>query len=89
MTTEELQDLVDRSLFATLAYADENGDIQVRRVFCTWHRGLSGHLISTNTGSASSTGISAGISRQEPSASCFSSVNFSTRKYQPTLLHTV
>ena len=52
MTPHELQNLIDRSLFATLAYADAEGRIQVRRVFCTWHRGLSGHLISTNTSSA-------------------------------------
>ncbi len=52
MTLPELQNLSDRSLFATLAYADAEGNIQVRRVFCTWHRGLAGHLISTNTSSA-------------------------------------
>ena len=52
MTIQEMQSLVDRSLFATLAYSDEQGRIQVRRVFCTWHRGLSDHLISTNTSSA-------------------------------------
>ena len=51
MTLYEIQNLIDRSLFATLAYADEEGRIQVRRVFCTWHKGLAGHLISTNTGS--------------------------------------
>ncbi len=52
MTLTELQQLVDRSLFATLACHDADGRIQVRRVYCTWHRGLSGHLISTNTSSA-------------------------------------
>jgi general stress protein 26 len=52
MTLQEIQNLVDRSLFATLAYADAEGRIQIRRVFCTWHRGLAGHLISTNTSSA-------------------------------------
>ena len=51
MTLQELQDLIDRSLFATLACHDEEGHIQVRRVFCTWHRGLARHLISTNTSS--------------------------------------
>ena len=51
MTLSELQNLIDRSLFATIAWADEEGRIQIRRVFCTWHRGLGGHLISTNTSS--------------------------------------
>lgn len=52
MTLNELQHLIDRSLFATLDYGDEEGRIQVRRVFCTWHRGLARHLISTNTSSS-------------------------------------
>ena len=52
MTKEEMMDLVDRSLFATIGYTDEQGRQNVRRVFCVWHRGLGGHLISTNTGSS-------------------------------------
>lgn len=52
MTKEELRALADRSLFATLAYTDEEGRQNARRVFCTWHRGLGRHLISTNTSSA-------------------------------------
>ncbi len=52
MTKDEMMDLVNRSLFATLGYADGQGRPSVRRVFCTWHRGLGRHLISTNTGSA-------------------------------------
>lgn len=51
MTLEELYDLVGRSLFADLAYLDEGGTPTVRRVFCTWHKGLGTHLISTNTSS--------------------------------------
>lgn len=51
MTLPEMQNLIDRSLFATLAYEGTDGRIQVRRVFCTWHRGLARHLISTNTSS--------------------------------------
>ncbi|MBQ6173742.1 MAG: pyridoxamine 5'-phosphate oxidase family protein [Clostridia bacterium] len=51
MTLAELQNLIDRSLFATLAYRDGEDRIQIRRVFCTWHRGLGRHLISTNTSS--------------------------------------
>ncbi len=52
MTADELMDLVNRSLFATVGYTDEMGRPSVRRVFCVWHRGLGRHLISTNTGSA-------------------------------------
>ena len=52
MTRDELMDLIDRSLFATLGYADAQGRPNVRRVFCTWHKGLGRHLISTNTSSA-------------------------------------
>ena len=44
--------MIDRSLFATLGYAAPDGTVQLRRVFCVWHRGLGGHLISTNTSSA-------------------------------------
>lgn len=50
MTMQELYDLVGRSLFGELAYL-EKGFPTVRRVFCTWHRGLGTHLISTNTSS--------------------------------------
>ena len=52
MTKEELMDLIDRSLFSTLGYVDAQGQPSVRRVFCTWHRGLGVHLISTNTSSS-------------------------------------
>ena len=52
MTKEEIMHLVNRSLFATLGYIDEQGRPNVRRVFCVWHRGLGRHLISTNTSSA-------------------------------------
>ena len=51
MTERELKSLVSRSLFADLGYTDRQGRIQIRRVFCTWHKGLAGHLISTNTSS--------------------------------------
>ena len=51
MTTAELQNLIDRSLFADLGYIGEDGMPAIRRVFCAWHRGLGGHLISTNTSS--------------------------------------
>ena len=52
MTLDEIKNLVDRSLFATIGYTDEKGRQNVRRVFCVWHKGLGRHLISTNTSSA-------------------------------------
>ena len=52
MTKDELMNLVNRSLFATIAYTDEENRQNVRRVFCVWHKGLGRHLISTNTSSA-------------------------------------
>ena len=52
MTKDELMNLVNRSRFATIGYTDEEGRPNVRRVFCVWHKGLGGHLISTNTSSA-------------------------------------
>lgn len=51
MTQDELMNLIDRSLFATISYCDENGRQNIRRVFCVWHKGLGRHLISTNTSS--------------------------------------
>ena len=48
MTKQELMQMVGRSLFATLGYVQPDGTVQLRRVFCVWHRGLGGHLISTN-----------------------------------------
>lgn len=52
MTNNEIMELIDRSLFATMGYTDEKGRQNVRRVFCVWHKGLGRHLISTNTSSA-------------------------------------
>lgn len=52
MTRDEMMNLVNRSLFATIGYTDEAGRQNVRRVFCVWHKGLGRHLISTNTSSA-------------------------------------
>ena len=52
MTKDEIMNLVNRSLFATIGYTDERGRQNVRRVFCVWHKGLGRHLISTNTSSA-------------------------------------
>ncbi|MCR4794211.1 MAG: pyridoxamine 5'-phosphate oxidase family protein [Ruminococcus sp.] len=52
MTHDEIMHLIDRSLFATIGYADEQGRQNVRRVFCVWHKGMGRHLISTNTSSS-------------------------------------
>lgn len=52
MTHNEIRSLIDRSLFASLGYTDENGRQNIRRVFCVWHKGLGTHLISTNTSSS-------------------------------------
>ena len=52
MTYDEIMNLIDRSLFATIGYTDEQGRQNVRRVFCVWHKGLGRHLISTNTSSS-------------------------------------
>lgn len=52
MTENEIMNLVNRSLFATIGYTDEQGRQNVRRVFCVWHKGIGRHLISTNTSSS-------------------------------------
>ena len=51
MTLPEIQNLIDRSLFADLGFLDAGGSPAVRRVFCARHRGIGAHLISTNTSS--------------------------------------
>lgn len=52
MTKDEIKDLIDRSLFASIGYTDENDRQNIRRVFCVWHKGIGKHLISTNTSSS-------------------------------------
>jgi len=52
MTNNEIKELIDRSLFASLGYTDEDGRQNIRRVFCVWHKGIGMHLISTNTSSS-------------------------------------
>lgn len=47
----ELKELVFQSGFADIGFIDSMGRPSIRRVFCTWHRGLKAHLISTNTSS--------------------------------------
>lgn len=44
--------MIGRSLFAAPGYPAPDGSVQLRRVFCVRHRGIGGHLISANTGSA-------------------------------------
>ena len=52
MTHDEIMNLIDRSLFAEIGYTDEEGRQNIRKTFCVWHKGLGGHLISTNTSSS-------------------------------------
>ena len=51
MTLNEIDNLVKESGFASIGFLDKDGNPSVRRVFSTWHKGLGGHLISTNTSS--------------------------------------
>ena len=51
MTLDEIRKLVNHSQCMDLGFVDESGRPQIRRVFCTFHKGLGGHLISTNTSS--------------------------------------
>ena len=52
MTHDEIMDLINRSLFAEIGYTDKQGRQNIRKVFCVWHKGMGGHLISTNTSSS-------------------------------------
>ncbi len=51
MTLKEIDRLVKESGFASIGFLDGDGNPGIRRVFSTWHKGLGGHLISTNTSS--------------------------------------
>lgn len=51
MTLHEIDTLVRQSEFASIGFLEEDGNPSIRKVFSTWHRGLEGHLISTNTSS--------------------------------------
>ena len=51
MKLNEIENLVKESGFASLGFLDLDGNPSIRRVFSTWHKGLGGHLISTNTSS--------------------------------------
>ena len=51
MNKNEIMHMIDRSLFASLGYIGTDGQPNIRRVFCVWHKGLGAHLISTNTAS--------------------------------------
>lgn len=51
MTLQEIDRLIKEAGFATLGFLDEDGSPSVRKVFSTWHKGLGGHFISTNTSS--------------------------------------
>ena len=52
MTSDEIMNLINRSLFAEIGYTDDEGRQNIRKTFCVWHKGLGGHLISTNTSSS-------------------------------------
>ncbi|MDE6419104.1 MAG: pyridoxamine 5'-phosphate oxidase family protein [Lachnospiraceae bacterium] len=51
MTLNEIDNLVKEAGFASIGFLDEDGNPSIRRVFCTWHKGVGNHLISTNTSS--------------------------------------
>lgn len=51
MTKEEIRELVNSAETADLGFIDSMGMPQIRRVFCTCHKGVGRHLISTNTSS--------------------------------------
>ena len=51
MTIGEIDRLITDSMFANIGFIDLNGNPSIRRVFCTWHKGVGRHLISTNTSS--------------------------------------
>lgn len=51
MTKQELQKLINNSMFASLGYIDSEGKPSIRKVFCTWHKGLGIHMISSNLSS--------------------------------------
>lgn len=48
---QELRELVYSAEFADIGFIDSTGTPGIRRVFCTWHKGMRAHLISTNTSS--------------------------------------
>lgn len=51
MTIGEIDRLITDLMFANIGFIDLNGNPSIRRVFCTWHKGVGKHLISTNTSS--------------------------------------
>lgn len=51
MTLNEIDRLVKKSTFASIGFIDNQGNPGIRKIFCTWHKGLGTHFISTNTSS--------------------------------------
>ncbi len=51
MIMQKIAELVNNSMTAELGFIEDNGMPSIRKVFCTWHKGLGAHLISTNTSS--------------------------------------
>lgn len=48
---EKLEELVRLAQCADIGFIDSMGTPSIRRVFCSCHRGIKAHLISTNTSS--------------------------------------
>lgn len=48
MLKQDIQKVINGSMFADLGFVDDEGKPCIRKVFCTWHKGLGTHLISTN-----------------------------------------
>lgn len=51
MKLQKVWDLVKRTEFAQLGFLDAEGTQNIRTVWCTWHKGLKSHYISSNTSS--------------------------------------
>jgi len=51
MTLNEISNLINGTVFASLGFLDDNGEPSIRRVFCRWHKGIGRHYISTNVSS--------------------------------------
>ena len=49
--TEEISGLINAFMFANIGFIDANRNPGIRKVFCTWHKCVGTHLISTNTSS--------------------------------------
>lgn len=48
MTLDEMNELISNLQCADLGFVDEYGYPSIRRVFCTYHKGIGEHMFSTN-----------------------------------------